>query len=91
MNDSDQHHFHRELDTEAESPAIAVAMAVVDIEDTEATDLPSMYDCVDGIFDELFSTPPAAEAVMEISFNDANYRITVEQDGTAEFVKTEAR
>lgn len=78
----------RELDTDADNPAVEVARAVADLEDTEATDLSNMYDCVDSVLDELFSTPPADEARMAISFSYANYRITVEQDGLAEFVRT---
>lgn len=77
----------RELDTDAENPAVEVAQAVADIEDTDATSLANMYDCVDGILDELFSTPPADEAQMVVEFSYSDYRITVEQNGVAEFVK----
>lgn len=86
-NDPDGTIIRRELDTDADNPAVTVAQTVADIEGTDATDLPSMYDCIDGMLDELFSTPPAPEAMMEISFNYANYRITVSQNGVAEFVR----
>ena len=86
--DPDTRIIRRELDTDADNPAVEVAEAVADIEDTEATELANMYDCVDGMLDELFSAPPADEAQMAICFSYSGYRITVEQDGLAEFVKT---
>ena len=86
--DPDTRIIRRELDTDADNPAVEVAQAVADIEDTEATELANMYDCVDGMLDELFSTPPTDGAQMEICFSYSNYRITIEQDGLAEFVKT---
>ncbi|WP_226004146.1 HalOD1 output domain-containing protein [Natrinema salinisoli] len=80
---------HRELDTAAENPIISLINAIADIEDTDTTELPTMYDCVDGMLDELFSNPPAPESQMVVEFSYETYRITVEQDGTAKFVKTE--
>lgn len=47
-----------------------------------------MYGCVDGILDNLFSKQPAPEAQTEVEFSYEDYRITIEQDGTAKFVKT---
>ena len=87
-SDPDRRIIRRELDTETENPAVEVATAVADIEGTEATQLANMYDCVDGILNELFSTPPSSDAQMEIEFTYSEYRITVGQDGVAEFVKT---
>lgn len=86
--DPDSRVIRRELDTNADNPAVEVAEAVADIENTEATELANMYDCVDGMLDELFSSPPAEKAQMKIEFSYFEYRIAVEQDGMAEFVKT---
>lgn len=86
--DSDDRIVRRELDTEADNPAVEVAETVADIENVDATELATMYDCVDGMLDELFSTPPAEDARMEVTFSYEGYRITVEQNGTAEFVET---
>ena len=91
VSDPDRTIIRRELDTSADNPAVEVAHAVADIEDTDATKLSNMYDCVDGMLDELFSTPPAADAQMEVAFTYTNYRITVNQDGLAEFVKAGER
>lgn len=87
--DPDTAIVRRELDTNADNPAVEVAQAVAEIENTEATQLADMYSCVDGMLDELFSSPPAAEAQMEVEFSYQSYRICVEQDGTAAFIKTE--
>lgn len=87
--DPDTAIIRRELDTGADNPAVEVAQAVADIEETEATELADMYSCVDGMLDELFSTPPAEEAQMEVEFSYHDYRIRIEQDGSAEFIKTE--
>jgi len=86
---SDERIFRREVDTNGDNPAVEVAKAVADIEGSDPTELSTMYECVDGMLDELFSTPPADEAQMEVTFSYANYRITVEQDGFAEFIKTQ--
>ena len=79
---------HRELDTDAENPGVAAVEAVADIDGTSVTELGSIYDCVDGVLDHLFSDPPSPDAQMEVTFSYEGYRITVEQDGAAEFVKT---
>ena len=60
VSDPDSAIIRRELDTNTDNPAVEVANAVADIEDTDATKLSNMYDCVDGMLDELFSTPPSA-------------------------------
>lgn len=80
--------IHRTIDTDADSPAIEVAEIVADIEGKDATDLSAMYDCVDHVLDNVFSNPPAPQAQMEVEFSYEGYRITVEQNGNAKFVKT---
>jgi hypothetical protein len=88
MTDPEEAIVHRKLDTNVTNPAVEVAEAVADIEGTESTDLSSMYECVDGVLDNVFSNPPSPEAQMEIEFTYESYRITVEQNGDAQFVKT---
>lgn len=88
---SDDHErkvIHRELDTDAESPATQIVETVADIEATEMTELSAIWCCVDGVLDDLFSDPPAPEAQMEIEFSYEGYRITIEQNGNAAFVET---
>ena len=79
--------IHRDLDNDADNPAVAVAEAVTEIEGLEADEVATTYDCIDGTLDELFSTPPSQEAQMEVTFTYEGYRITVEQNGNAKFVK----
>ncbi|MDF9744556.1 HalOD1 output domain-containing protein [Natrinema salsiterrestre] len=80
---------HRKLDTDAENPIVPLINAIADIENKDTTELPAMYDCVDGMLDELFSNPPAPDSQMAVEFSYETYRITVEQGGNAKFVKTE--
>ncbi|MFC7213714.1 HalOD1 output domain-containing protein [Saliphagus sp. GCM10025334] len=79
--------IHRELETDAENPAIQVAEAVADIEGKDAIDLPNVYDCVDGVLNHIFSNPPAPDAQMQVEFSYESYRITIEQNGNTKFVK----
>lgn len=81
--------IHRELDTEREEPGIQIAEAIAEIEGKKVTDLGSMYNCVDGVLNDIFSTPPSSSAQMEVAFNFEGYRITIEQSGEATFVKAE--
>jgi len=79
----------RTVDTSAGEPAARIAEMVADIEETEPTRLSNMWECTDGVLDHLFSNPPSPEAGMKVTFSYEGYRITVEQDGTAEFVRVE--
>lgn len=87
--DPEREVIHRELDTETDEPATQVAEAVADIEGKYASELPTMYGCVDGMLDHLFSNPPAPEAQMHVEFDYGPYRITVTQTGDATLKKTE--
>jgi hypothetical protein len=48
-----------------------------------------MYEVTDHVIDNIFSTPPAAEAQFEVSFSYEGYRITLEQNGSMQLLKTE--
>lgn len=81
--------IHRELDTDRENPAVQIAETIAEIEEKEATNLANTYKCVDGVLTEIFSTPPSPEAQMQVEFSYEGYRITIEQNGSTKFVKTE--
>jgi pimeloyl-ACP methyl ester carboxylesterase len=81
---------HHEFDTDQDDPATAVAEAVADLRGEETTDLTTMYDQIDHMIDHLFSTPPDPGAQVQVEFTFEGYRITIEQDGTAEFVAPNA-
>jgi len=85
----DDETVHRELDTDVENPGVLVAEVIEELEGRDATDLATMYSCVDGMLDNLFSTPPSPDAEMLVEFTYEGYRITVEQSGDATFVKAE--
>lgn len=86
-NDNKSEILHRELSTERENPAPQIAETVAEIEETSITELSTIYGCIDGVLDEIFSNPPSPEAQMEVTFSYEGYRISVEQNGTARFVK----
>ncbi|WP_262177955.1 HalOD1 output domain-containing protein [Haloarcula laminariae] len=77
----------RELDTDIEEPAIGIAEVVAELEGISVTELPATYNCIDGMLSELYSNPPEPEAQMTVEFTYGGYRITVEQSGTAEFIR----
>lgn len=81
--------LHRQLDPDGEAPEEQLLEALADIEETDVTDLPPLWNCVDGMLEHLFSTPPDPEAQMTVEFSYVTYRITIEQDGSIAFVKTE--
>lgn len=85
--DHDGEIIRRDLDTDVENPTVPIAEIVSDLEDKETEELPTMYECVDGVLDNLYSQPPSPEAQMQVEFSYATFRITVHQDGLAEFVK----
>jgi len=61
---------------------------VADLEGKDQADLATIYECIDHMIDHIFSVPPAPEAQVRVEFSYEGYRITVEQNGHAEFVKT---
>lgn len=82
--------IHRSLNTDAkDNPSVQIAEAVADIEGKDPTDLASTYSCMDGVLDSIFSDPPAEGAQMQVEFSYEGYRITVEQNGSAKFVKAD--
>lgn len=52
---------HRELYTDSEEPAIAIAEVVADLEGTPVEELSPTYDCIDGMLSNLYSNPPDPE------------------------------
>jgi len=88
-DDPEEEIVRRNLDSSRENPAIQIVEHLAEIEDTDATDLPTIYECIDGILNNLFSNPPDKKAQMQVEFSYATYRITIDQNGTAEFINTE--
>lgn len=89
MSDRDDEVYHRHLDTEGEEPAIQIAEHVADICGVEATELESTWSCFDHVIDMIFKDPPAPEANVEVRFTYEDYRIVVDQEGDATFIRVD--
>lgn len=88
MSDSpDDEIVRRQLDTEDEEPVTMIAEIVAELEGVRHDELKPTYEHLDHVIDEIFSHPPVPEAQVEITFTYEGYRITVEQNGSAQFVK----
>lgn len=81
--------IHRKFETDEENPSSQVAEVIAELENAETTELGPIWDCIDGVLDNLFSNPPDPQAQMVIKFSYEGYRISVSQDGNAEFMKVE--
>ncbi len=79
--------IHRELDTDIEEPVVQIAEVVAELEDKPMEELTTTYHHLDHVLDYVFQNPPVPEAQVQITFSYEGYRITVEQDGSAKFVK----
>jgi hypothetical protein len=85
----DENIIRRDLETDEREPASAISEVIAEIEGEDPTDLPAIWACTDGMLANMFSDPPKPAAQMQIEFSYQDYRITVHQDGTAEFLKLE--
>ncbi len=81
--------IHRDLDTSIEPPSAAVAHEVARIEESELDSVTPAWNELGDLLQHLFDTPPRPGVQAEVRFTYAGYRITVEQDGSAKFVKVE--
>jgi len=78
----------RRLETDAGNPGPQIAQPVAEVDGREMVEMETTYGCVDGVLTHLFSDPPSPEAQMAVEFSYEGYRITVEQDGVVELVRT---
>ncbi|MHB9288052.1 HalOD1 output domain-containing protein [Halobacteriales archaeon Cl-PHB] len=78
---------HRKLDTARENPAAELSEFVAELEGAEAADLQPVWERIGDLLSNVFTTPPTAAAQVQVQFSYEGYRITVEQDGRAKFVK----
>lgn len=79
--------IHREFDPDDCTPKTDVVKVIADLEDEEPATLSPLYTTINDIIDKIFANPPAPDAQVEITFTYEGYRITIHQDGKAEFVK----
>ena len=78
---------HRELNTEVDEPVLQVAEKIAELENNSVEEMKPTYTHLDHVLDYIFANPPVPEAQVEITFSYEGYRITVEQDGSAKFIK----
>jgi len=79
--------IHRQLEKEGENPAVQVAEIVAELEGVGVNEMYPIYDQMDDVLDNIFSEPPSPAAQLQLTFSYEGYRITIEQDGHAKFVK----
>ncbi|SFC44905.1 hypothetical protein SAMN05444422_108193 [Halobiforma haloterrestris] len=70
------------LETEQETPATQIVEIVAELEGADPMNVSPIYNCVDSLIADLFSSPPPEEADATVTFSYLGYRIRVEQDGT---------
>jgi hypothetical protein len=90
MRDERERIVHRELATDAGDPSVQVAEVIAELEDVDPTDLTDTHSCIDDVLANIFSNPPSPDAQMQVTFSYEGYRVTVEQNGNAKFVKLDA-
>lgn len=78
---------HITLDTSNGDPTYEIVETIASLEGTKSDELPSFYDTVDHLVEHVFTDPPKPEAQIRIEFTYAGYRITLNQDGSAMFLK----
>lgn len=78
---------HWEFNVDREEPEIDLVEVVAELEGQDSTDLLPIYTTIDHLIETLFSEPPAAEAQAVIQFSYEGYRINLNQDGHATFMK----
>lgn len=78
---------HFEFDVDREDSEVDVAEVVAELEDKDVTDLSALYETVDHLIEKLYATPPSAAAQVRMEFTYEGYRITLNQDGFATFMK----
>ena len=64
-----------------------VAEIVAELEGVGVNEMYPIYDQMDDVLDNIFSEPPSPAAQLQLTFSYEGYRITIEQDGHAKFVK----
>ena len=85
----DREPVFRTFDPELADPNLKVIETVSDLEDCDPTDCSPLYSTIDDVIADIYEDPPSPDAGVEITFTYEEYRITLRQDGTAEFVPSE--
>ncbi|MFB6165839.1 MAG: HalOD1 output domain-containing protein [Haloarculaceae archaeon] len=84
---SDTGIYYRQIPPASDDADYNILTLVADLEGVAVESLPSFYDEVDHLVENLFRCPPSADAQMEIEFTYFGYRITVDQTGQVKLRK----
>jgi hypothetical protein len=86
-HDDEMAAVHWEFDIDEEEPSVDVAEVIAELDDRSVSEGPSIYRTIDDMIEQLFSDPPAPEAQAVLQFSYEGYRITLNQDGHATFMR----
>jgi len=78
---------HRKVTPDPDEANRSLLRLIANLENCEVTDLPPLYERVDHLVENLFTSPPPAEAQVEIEFSYHGYRVELDQKGNASFMK----
>lgn len=78
---------HWEFDVDREDPEVDVVEVIAELEGKDQNDLSPLYGTIDHLIENLYSAPPPAAAQARIAFTYEGYRIVLNQDGHATFMK----
>lgn len=74
--------FHRNIFEEpGEGPTTELVSIVADLKGVGENDLQPLYSWADHLIEDLYTSPPPAEAQGVVEFSYEGYRITLYQDG----------
>ena len=74
--------LQRTLETEQDAPATQIVETIAQLEHSDPLELSPIYDCIDTLIADLFSSPPPAQATATVAFTYQGYRVHVQQNGT---------
>ena len=77
--------YHRNLKEGDTDPEVALVHTLAELKGIDESELTQLYSCINSMVEDLFRSPPPAEATAELVFSYEGYRITVYQDGHAVF------
>lgn len=81
--------IHREIKDD-QDPEVSLIHMLAEIKGVDESELAPLYSCIGSMVDNLFRSPPPAEATAELTFSYQGYRITIYQDGHIVFQQSTA-
>lgn len=77
----------RKIEPDPDHPHFSLLHAIAELEGCGVDDLPPLYDYVNHLIEDLFTTPPPPKAQAEIEFTYYDYRVNVDQEGHLSLLK----